>query len=213
MTVKGSIEEYRDLVRWLRENSAAHDEQVVQTNLSGMLKLAEWAISTSRLNSVWPFTFGLACCAIEMMATAAARFDMDRFGAGVFRATPRQSDLMIVSGTVTYKMGLCIERLWHQMPEPKWAIAMGACATNAGPYNAHGYHVMKGVDLIVPVSVYTPGCPPRPEALIGSLMKLQTMIRDGSDRTGRAAWEHDRDAGMLTSKVGTETPAVAGASA
>ncbi|MBL4888845.1 MAG: NADH-quinone oxidoreductase subunit NuoB [Candidatus Lindowbacteria bacterium] len=170
-----------------------------------MLKLADWAISTSRLNSVWPFTFGLACCAIEMMASAAARFDMDRFGAGVFRATPRQSDLMIVSGTVTYKMGLCIERLWHQMPEPKWAIAMGACATNAGPYDAHGYHVMKGVDLIVPVSVYTPGCPPRPEALIGSLLHLQNMIKNGSDRSMRAAWERDRAKGSLESKIITET--------
>ncbi|RMH57532.1 MAG: NADH-quinone oxidoreductase subunit B [Candidatus Hydrogenedentota bacterium] len=172
-----------------------------------MFQLAEWAITTSRVNSIWPFTFGLACCAIEMMATAAARFDLDRFGAGVFRATPRQSDLMIVSGTVTYKMAGCIERLWHQMPEPKWAIAMGACATNAGPYNAHGYHVVKGVDLIIPVNIYTPGCPPRPESLIGSLLELQKQIRTGKDRVYRAAWEKDRT--KAAARMRAETSAAA----
>ncbi|HBW46532.1 TPA: NADH-quinone oxidoreductase subunit B [bacterium] len=157
-----------------------------------MLKWADWCISTSRLNSLWPFSFGLACCAIEMMATAASRFDMDRFGAGVFRASPRQADLMIVAGTVTYKMGERVRRLWHQMPEPKWVIAMGACATNGGPYDLNGYHVMKGVDLVVPVDVYAPGCPPRPESLLNALIKLQDNIRTGRDRQIRAAWERSR---------------------
>lgn len=193
MKVKGSIDDYEDIVRTLRASTTRHNDQVITLNLNSMLKLADWAISTSRLNSIWPFTFGLACCAIEMMATAGPRFDMDRFGAGIFRGTPRQSDLMIVSGTVTYKMGDCIERLWHQMPEPKWVIAMGACATNGGPYDPHGYHVMKGVDLIIPVHVYTPGCPPRPESLIESLIVLQEMIRTGKDREVRQAWERQRE--------------------
>lgn len=189
---KESIAEYNDLVAWLRENSACYDDQVVATNADKMIRLAEWAISTSRAASVWPFTFGLACCAIEMMATVASRFDMDRYGAGIFRASPRQADLMIVSGTVTYKMAECIERLWEQMPEPKWAIAMGACATNAGPYDPHGYHVVKGVDLIIPIHQYTPGCPPRPEALIGSLINLRDMIKSGRDREVRLEWERSR---------------------
>lgn len=186
---KGTIDEYNDLVRTLRDTAVCHNDQVATMNLASLLKLADWCISTSRLNSIWPFSFGLACCAIEMMATAASRFDLDRFGAGAFRGSPRQADLMIVAGTVTYKMGECIRRLWHQMPEPKWVISMGACATNGGPYDLHGYHVMKGVDLIIPVDVYTPGCPPRPESLIESLLVLQDMIRSGRDRECRAAWE------------------------
>jgi NADH-quinone oxidoreductase subunit B len=183
------IEQYNDLVAQIRANSTRLDDVAVTLNLNSMLRLADWCISTSRLNSIWPFSFGLACCAIEMMATAGPRYDMDRFGAGVFRGSPRQADLMIVAGTVTYKMGECIRRLWHQMPEPKWVIAMGACATNGGPYDPYGYHVMKGVDLVVPVDVYTPGCPPRPESLIESLICLQDMIRSGKDREARAAWE------------------------
>ena len=136
-------------------------------------KLVDWG----RVNSVWPMTFGLACCAIEMMATAATRFDMDRFGAGVFRATPRQSDLMIVAGTVNYKMAHRVKRLYDEMPDPKWVMAMGACTVGGGPYSKFGYHVVQGVDLIIPVDVHVPGCPPRPEAVIEGLFRLQEKIR------------------------------------
>jgi NADH-quinone oxidoreductase subunit B len=125
-------------------------------------------------------TFGLACCAIEMMATGASRYDLDRFGAGAFRATPRQSDVMIVAGTVTLKMASRIQRLYAQMPEPKFVISMGCCATSGGPYWEHGYHVLKGVDKVVPVDVYIPGCPPRPEALLEAFLKLQEKIRTGA---------------------------------
>jgi NADH-quinone oxidoreductase subunit B len=122
-------------------------------------------------------TFGLACCAIEMMAVGAAKYDLDRFGAGAFRATPRQADLMIVAGTVTYKMGSRLRRLYNQMPNPKFVIAMGACTVGGGPYFKYGYHVVKGVDLVVPVDVYVPGCPPRPEALLEGLMRIQDKIK------------------------------------
>lgn len=138
----------------------------------------DWAINWGRSNSLWPMTFGLACCAIEMMATGASRFDMDRFGAGAFRATPRQADLMIVAGTVTYKMASRVTRLYHQMPEPKYVMAMGACTVGGGPYFKYGYTVVKGIDLFVPVDIYVPGCPPRPETLLEGLMRLQDMIRN-----------------------------------
>lgn len=137
-------------------------------------------LSWARLSSIWPMTFGLACCAIEMMATAASRYDLDRFGAGVMRPSPRQTDLMIVAGTVTLKMALRIKRLYDQMPEPKYVLSMGSCATCGGPYWQHGYHVLKGVDLIVPVDVYVTGCPPRPEALIDGVIKIQEKIRKES---------------------------------
>ena len=137
----------------------------------------DWAINWGRSNSIWPMTFGLACCAIEMMAVGASRFDIDRFGAGAFRATPRQSDLMIVAGTVNYKMASRVRRLYNQMPEPKYVMAMGACTCGGGPYFKHGYNVVKGVDLVVPVDIYVPGCPPRPEALLEGLMRLQDKIR------------------------------------
>jgi NADH-quinone oxidoreductase subunit B len=139
-----------------------------------------WLVNWGRASSVWPMTFGLACCAIEMMAAGGPRFDLDRFGAGAFRATPRQSDLMIVAGTVTFKMASRIRRLFNQMPEPKYVIAMGACTIGGGPYFKYGYHVVKGVDLIVPVDVYIPACPPRPEALIEGLRRLQDKIRQES---------------------------------
>jgi NADH-quinone oxidoreductase subunit B len=122
-------------------------------------------------------TFGLACCAIEMMATGAGRYDMDRFGAGAFRATPRQADLMIVAGTVTFKMASRVRRLYDLMPEPKYVMAMGACTVGGGPYFEYGYHVVKGVDLVVPVDVYVPGCPPRPDSLLEGLMRLQDKIK------------------------------------
>lgn len=136
----------------------------------------DWAINSARKHSLWPMTFGLACCAIEMMAYGGSRYDADRFGSGAFRATPRQADLMIVSGTVTYKMASRVRRLYNQMPEPKYVIAMGACTVGGGPYFKYGYHVVKGVDMVVPVDVYIPGCPPRPEALIEGLMRLQDKI-------------------------------------
>jgi NADH-quinone oxidoreductase subunit B len=136
----------------------------------------DWAINWARRCSIWPVTFGLACCAIEMMAAGASRWDLDRFGAGAFRPSPRQADLMIVAGTVSYKMASRIRRLYNQMPEPKYVLAMGACTIGGGPYCKYGYHVVKGVDLVIPVDVYVPGCPPRPEALLEGLMRLQDKI-------------------------------------
>ncbi len=136
----------------------------------------DWVLNWSQKRSIFPMTFGIACCAIEMMAAGASRFDLDRFGAGAFRATPRQSDLMIVAGTVTFKMADRIRRLWEQMPEPRYVMAMGVCAISGGPYRKYGYNIVKGVDRIIPVDVYVPGCPPRPESLIEGLMRLQDKI-------------------------------------
>jgi NADH-quinone oxidoreductase subunit B len=133
------------------------------------------ALNWFRKNSLWPMPMGLACCAIELMAAGAGRFDISRFGSEVMRFSPRQSDVMIVAGTVTYKMATAVKRIYDQMAEPKWVIAMGACASTGGMYRS--YSVLQGVDNIVPVDVYVAGCPPRPEALLDALIKLQNQVQ------------------------------------
>jgi NADH-quinone oxidoreductase subunit B len=157
------------------EAYAAYDSKV-EGNI--IFTKVDAAINWMRRNSLWPMPMGLACCAIELMASGAARYDIARFGAEVMRFSPRQSDVMIVAGTVTYKMALAVQRIWEQMPEPKWCIAMGACASSGGMYRS--YAVLQGIDQLLPVDVYISGCPPRPEALLEGLMKLQRKI-DGEE--------------------------------
>ncbi|MGH7163462.1 MAG: NADH-quinone oxidoreductase subunit B [Planctomycetota bacterium] len=147
-----------------------------------LLTKAEWLIDWGRKSALWPLGFGLACCAIEMISTAMTKYDISRFGAEVFRATPRQADVMIVAGTVTHKMAPRVRRLYDQMSAPKWVIAMGACTVGGGPYFKFGYHVVKGVDKVVPVDIYLPGCPPRPEALLEAVMRLQELVTSRSKR-------------------------------
>lgn len=148
------------------------DNNIVITTMDDILN---W----SRLSSLWQLSFGLACCAIEMMATSASHYDFDRFGV-IPRPSPRQADIIIISGTVTFKMATRIKRLFEQMANPKYIISMGSCSNCGGPYWDHGYHVLKGIDRVIPVDVYVPGCPPRPEALLEGLLKLQEKIRNES---------------------------------
>ncbi len=136
--------------------------------------IAEWAVNTSRANSMWPLTFGLACCAIEMIAAGCSRFDLDRMGI-IFRPSPRQSDVMVIAGTMTKKMAPLVKRLYDQMAEPRWVVAQGGCASAGGPYNT--YAVVQGTDMVIPVDVYIPGCPPRPEALLYGFLQLQEKIK------------------------------------
>jgi NADH-quinone oxidoreductase subunit B len=183
---------------------AEHQEGIVLTTVDSIFnalrrsvaapvldtKIGRGVVNWGRKSALWPMTFGLACCAIEMIATGAGRFDIDRFGAGVFRPSPRQSDLIIVAGTVTLKMGPVVRRVYDQMPEPKWAIAMGACASTGGPFDS--YSTMQGVDRVIPVDVYIPGCPPRPEALLYGLMRLQDIIM----REAPSAYLFDSEGGV-----------------
>jgi NADH-quinone oxidoreductase subunit B len=148
------------------------EANVVLTNMADMLR---WAQNYTRSRSIWPLGYGLACCAIEMITAAQSHYDLARFGSEVFRSSPRQADLMIVAGTVCTKMGPRLVRLWEQMPDPKWVISMGQCATSGGEFY-DSYYTVQGVDTLVPVDVYVPGCPPRPEALIEGILKLREKI-------------------------------------
>lgn len=169
------------------------DELKTQVAISNMRDLLTGALDKpynwGRRNSVWPFMFGLACCAIEMICTAGGRFDFSRFGMEVMRASPRQSDLMIISGTVTKKLVPQIVRLYNQMPEPKYVLAMGACASGGGPFK-EGYNVVAGIDKYLPVDVYVPGCPPTPQALLYGLIKLQEKI--DTQKISQERW-YDKD--------------------
>ena len=158
--------------RYMSERHATAYDSKIEGNV--IFTRLDAALNWVRKNSLWPMPMGLACCAIELMATAASRFDISRFGAEVMRFSPRQCDVMIVAGTVTYKMALAVKRIYEQMPEPKWVIAMGACASTGGMYRS--YAVLQGIDQLLPVDVYISGCPPRPEALLAGLMKLQERI-------------------------------------
>lgn len=159
-------------VRCMRETSPVAYDSKIEGNV--IFTRLDAAINWMRSNSLWPMPMGLACCAIELMAASSSRYDISRFGAEVMRFSPRQSDVMIVAGTVTYKMAYAVKRIWEQMPEPKWCIAMGACASSGGMYRS--YAVLQGIDHLLPVDVYVSGCPPRPEALLDGLIKLQRKI-------------------------------------
>ncbi|GAC1422310.1 MAG: NADH-quinone oxidoreductase subunit B [Ktedonobacteraceae bacterium] len=157
-------------------NEYTPGDQELPVELTSVAEMLQWAQNWARSKSVWPLGYGLACCAIEMIASASApQYDLSRFGSEVFRSSPRQADLMIVAGTVSVKMGPRLRLLWEQMPEPKWVMSMGQCANSGGEFY-DSYYTVQGVDTIVPVDVYIPGCPPRPESLIEGILKLREKI-------------------------------------
>jgi NADH-quinone oxidoreductase subunit B len=160
--------------------------------LTTVEKFAGWA----RKDSLWPATFGLACCAIEMMGTGAGRYDLARFGMEVFRASPRQADLMIIAGRLSQKMAPVLRQIYDQMPNPKWVISMGACASSGGMFN--NYAIVQGADHVVPVDIYLPGCPPRPEQLMDAILKLHDQIKHEKLGPQRRAWQREVEAAALT---------------
>jgi NADH-quinone oxidoreductase subunit B len=162
---------------WPGKGPSAFEQEVGELEQKLMLTTVDKAVAWAQSSSIWPDTFGLACCAIEMMSIVSARYDVARFGAEVFRSSPRQADLLIVSGRVAHKMAAPLRQIYDQMLEPKWVIAMGACASSGGMFN--NYAVLQGVDKIVPVDVHVPGCPPRPEALLEGIIRLQEKIKAG----------------------------------
>jgi NADH-quinone oxidoreductase subunit B len=168
---------HSERVMWRGKGPGAFEQEVGELEEKLMLTTVDKAVAWAQASSIWPDTFGLACCAIEMMSIVSARYDIARFGAEVFRSSPRQADLLIVSGRVAHKMAAPLRQIYDQMLEPKWVIAMGACASSGGMFN--NYAVLQGVDKVVAVDIHVPGCPPRPEALVEGIVRLQEKIKAG----------------------------------